>query len=256
MLLKDRAGPLSEQQRRLLEEAEKACARMTGLLLEVSDLSSIEAGAPIRRQAADLHQVLRAAVEQLAPLPDREVSVELQLVSDPVSISADAPRLTDALKWIFSALRRELVTSDRLIVRERAITVDGAAACELRSVTRSPAALDAEGLDDRMLFDEWRGGCGLTLPVARRILDAHHGRIWGAPGGRKAGLNRPSLGAPPASSGTSATSRIGSSSLDLNNRGRTFPAHILPDTRHARPVLPLPLLRWRSSRPAFHHTTI
>jgi K+-sensing histidine kinase KdpD len=188
MLLKDRAGPLSEQQRRLLEEAEKACARLTGLLLEVSDLSSIEAGAPMQRQATDLHHVLRAAVEQLPSLPDREVSVELQLGSDPVPISADPSRLIDALKWIFSALRRELVTSDRLIVRERTIPVDGAAACELQiGDEETLAALDAEAVDDRMLFDEWRGGCGLTLPVARRILDAHDGRIWGAPGGRKAG---------------------------------------------------------------------
>ena len=32
MLLKDRAGPLSDQQRKLLEEAEKSCARLTALL--------------------------------------------------------------------------------------------------------------------------------------------------------------------------------------------------------------------------------
>ena len=43
MLLKDRAGPLSDQQRRLLEEAEKSCGRLTALLTEVSDLSNLEA---------------------------------------------------------------------------------------------------------------------------------------------------------------------------------------------------------------------
>ena len=37
MLLKDRAGPLNDQQRRLLEEAEKSCARLTALVAEVSD---------------------------------------------------------------------------------------------------------------------------------------------------------------------------------------------------------------------------
>jgi hypothetical protein len=34
MLLKDRAGPVSDQQRRLLEEAEKSCARLSGLVAE------------------------------------------------------------------------------------------------------------------------------------------------------------------------------------------------------------------------------
>ena len=44
MLLKDRAGPITEQQRRLLEEAEKSCARLSALLAEVSDLANLEAG--------------------------------------------------------------------------------------------------------------------------------------------------------------------------------------------------------------------
>jgi light-regulated signal transduction histidine kinase (bacteriophytochrome) len=189
MLLKDRAGPLSDPQRRLLEEAEKSCGRLTSLLQEVSDLSSVEAGsAPMRRQPADLHTALRAAVEKLPPLPDREVAIDLQLGSSPAPINADTTRLTDAFKWIFGALRRELVTSDRLLVREQPTTHDGVPAYELHiGDEETLAALDAEGRDGRVLFDEWRGGCGLTLPVARRILDAHDGRIWGAPEGRKAG---------------------------------------------------------------------
>jgi signal transduction histidine kinase len=189
MLLKDRAGPLSDQQRRLLQEAEKSCTRLTSLLQEVSDLSSVEAGsAPLRRQPADLHAALRTAVEQLTPLPDREVTIDLQLSSDPAPISADTARLIDALKWILGALRRELVTADRLLVRERPTTYDGTPAYELQiGDEETLAALEAEGLDGRVLFDEWRGGCGLTLPVARRILNAHDGRIWGAPEGRKAG---------------------------------------------------------------------
>jgi signal transduction histidine kinase len=27
-------------------------------------------------------------------------------------------------------------------------------------------------------FDEWRGGSGLSLAVARRIINAHGGQIW------------------------------------------------------------------------------
>lgn len=189
MLLKDRAGPLSDQQRRLLEEAEKSCGRLTSLLQEVSDLSSVEGGtSQLRRQPVDLHAVLRAAVEQLPPLTDRDITIDLQVGSDPAPISADVGRLTDALQWILFALRRELVSSDRLLVRERPVTDDGAAAFELQIGDEDTlAAFDAEGPDGRVLFDEWRGGCGLTLPVARRIVQAHDGRIWGAPDGRKAG---------------------------------------------------------------------
>ena len=44
MLLKDRAGPLTDPQRKLLEEAEKSCGRLSALMAEVSDLSQDRGG--------------------------------------------------------------------------------------------------------------------------------------------------------------------------------------------------------------------
>src|SRR5215471_12117592 len=66
MLLKDRAGALTDQQRRLLEEAEKSCGRLTALIAEVSELSALEAGTTaFQKQTTDLHALLRTAIEQL-----------------------------------------------------------------------------------------------------------------------------------------------------------------------------------------------
>src|SRR6188768_467178 len=74
MLLKDRAGALNDQQRRLLEEAEKSCARLSGLLVEVSDLSQLEAGtATFSKSRADMQAVLQEAMAKLPALPDREI---------------------------------------------------------------------------------------------------------------------------------------------------------------------------------------
>src|SRR5689334_23627877 len=42
MLLKEQAGPLNERQRKMLEEAERACARLGGLVAEMSDLGRLE----------------------------------------------------------------------------------------------------------------------------------------------------------------------------------------------------------------------
>ena len=185
MLLTGRAGALTDPQRRLLEEAEKSCARLSALLSEVSDLASLDGGtAPFNRQKTDLHKALRDAVEQLPPLPDREVPVELQLDGDGAPIEGDPVRLTQAFSSVIKALRRELVSDGPLVVRQRQMSPGYQ--IEIGDAD-TLAALDAATPGQGQLFDEWRGGCGLVLPAARRIIEAHGGRLQGAPDGRKAG---------------------------------------------------------------------
>lgn len=185
MLLKDRAGPLNEQQRKLLEEAEKSCARLSALLVEVSDLSALEAGtAPIAAAALDYNQMITDAVNGLPPLPDREVSVTLDLDATPPPGRGDTVRLTQAFAAVIAALRRELVGEDGLIVRARP-SVDGYEV--LIGEPATIASLEREGPGTRGVFDEWRGGMGLSLAVARRILNAHGAVILAAPDGQKSG---------------------------------------------------------------------
>jgi K+-sensing histidine kinase KdpD len=185
MLLKDRAGPLNDQQRKLLEEAEKSCGRLSALLTEVSDLSSLESGtAPINKQTIDLRAAVRAAVAQLPPLPDRDVAVHLELGSEPVPITGDPVRLTQAIGSVVAALRRELIGEHGLTVRE--IRAQGTYEL-LIGDAETIAALETEPASAREIFDEWRGGVGLSLAVARRVLNVHDAHLHGAPGGTRAG---------------------------------------------------------------------
>ncbi len=183
MLLKDRAGALNDQQRRLLEEAEKSCGRLSALVAEVSELANVEAGTlSYNKQATDIRAAVRAAVDALPPLPDREVPVTLEFGDRPASVNGDPIRLAQAFTSVIAALRRELVGTDALVVRER----DGADHFEL--IIGEPETLGLLEQDgDRPVFDEWRGGVGLSLAVARRIIEAHGGRLSGAPEGRKTG---------------------------------------------------------------------
>jgi signal transduction histidine kinase len=185
MLLKDRAGPLNDQQRKLLEEAEKSCARLSALIAEVSELSNLEAGtAPLNKGAVDLNALVRDAVKNLPPLPDREVAVTLDLPDGPAPFEGDAVRLTQGFTAVIAALRRELIAEDGLIVRGQRT---GGGYELLLGDTATIEALEREAPEAGGVFDEWRGGVGLSLAVARRILNAHGATITAPPEGRKSG---------------------------------------------------------------------
>jgi signal transduction histidine kinase len=189
MLLKDRAGPVNDQQRRMLEEAEKSCTRLSSLLNEISELSALEAGtATFNRNDLDLRDVLAQSVDAVPPLPDREIKVELQSGDGAATVNGDATRLRAAMTSIIWALQRELVSSDRLILHQHVRPFNGqtVAWIAIGDAERVPALARADA-SALTTFDEWRGGCGLSLAVARRIINAHGATIWSPKEETKAG---------------------------------------------------------------------
>src|SRR5207253_4509004 len=60
MLQRDTDPPLSERQRRMVDEAEKSCARLVAIVAELSDLGKLDSGAiALARQPIDLFQTIR-----------------------------------------------------------------------------------------------------------------------------------------------------------------------------------------------------
>ena len=188
MVLRERAGPISDQQRKLLEEAEKSCGRLSALVTEMSDLSALEGGtAGFNAATLDLEGVLNDAIAGLPPLPDREVGLVMD-GGDKGRLSGDATRLKSALSSLIVALRREVVTSDHLVLRHVSSEFNGERVSKLAlgepETIESIAAADPGSLDR---FDEGRGGSGLSLAIARRVIERHGGKVFAPPGGTTAG---------------------------------------------------------------------
>jgi signal transduction histidine kinase len=187
MLLQERAGPLSDAQRHMLEETEKSCGRMSALLAELSDLSGLESGTGrFQRAPIDLRRTLAEAVSGLPELADCPTAIHLQLAPGAAIVHGDPLRLRAAFAAVLHALRRELVSSPTLAVVEQVREIDGRTASWI-TIAEPGRIGHVAGTNSLGTFDEWRGGSGLSLGVARRVIEAHGGRIWSPSDDDKAG---------------------------------------------------------------------
>ncbi len=183
MVLKGQAGPLNEKQQKMLEEAERSCARMSALVEEMSELAKLNANKlPISRQTFDLNQLVAELASREQEGADRGVTLDVRPANGPIIVNGDRTRLSNS----FAALMRAAL-------RERGEPGVVVAECSVAADNNPPWALFAVG-DAALLpaliashanppgFDEWRGGLGLALPIARRLIEAHGGSIWSATG--------------------------------------------------------------------------
>jgi len=179
MLQKDTSAELSERQRRMIDEAEKSCARLAALIGELSELSKLDAGtAAVKTEEFDIFQLVAEVAHQLHDTQDRQVQLDMRGPSSGGQMTGDRTRLKTAFDVIMRAVVREQPSATTVIVESRRALRDGR---PVAWVTVAPEPDLARALASRPAsFDDVRGGLGLALPIARRVIDRHGGRIWSA----------------------------------------------------------------------------
>ena len=188
MLLREQAGPLSEKQKKMLEEADRSCSRLGALVAEMSDFGKLESGeVALARQDFDLASLAVELASGLHDGVDRGVQIESRApAATEIRVAGDRTRIAAAVKALMQSAVRERVEPGILSVRcSVAGPVDGKAPRWAVLAIGDDAVLpdlERAALEPPDAFDEWRGGLGLALPVARRVIEKHGGTVWCASG--------------------------------------------------------------------------
>ena len=181
MLLREQGGPLTDKQRKMLEEAERSCSRLDALVTEMSDLGKLEGGtAPLAQHEVNIAALLTELASGMHEGEDRGVRLELRGTDRQLVVTGDRTRLAASLNALMHAALRERGEPGVIVAQCSTVTVDGRAYAQIAFAEESllPALTDERA--DSLGFDEFRGGTGLRLPLARRVIQGHGGALWSA----------------------------------------------------------------------------
>jgi len=176
MLQRDTDANLSERHRKMIDEAEKSCARLVALIAELGEIGKLDSGAiTLGHQPIDFFGLVAEVAEHMHEAEDRGVHLIAKGEGDRAMLPGDAGRLRSAVDAVFRAILREKAGPCDVIADRRRDVRDGRP-CAVVVVSDADSVATAYGRAQRR-FDETRGGLGLALPLARRVIEAHGGQL-------------------------------------------------------------------------------
>jgi signal transduction histidine kinase len=175
-------GEVPERIRDVLERIEKSGQHLLHLINDILDLSKIEAG-QLALSVADysLAEVMQAVFTAMEPLA-AEKGLSLKVASSPdlPVATGDERRITQVL---LNLVGNALKFTDAGEVTMQASTSDGTFIVSVSDT--GPGIAEA---DQQKIFEEFRqadgsstrrkGGAGLGLSIAKRIVELHGGHMW------------------------------------------------------------------------------
>ena len=173
-------GEISPQHREWLQMAVNSCGRLQDVANQLSDYARLLSGETrLSRTETDLSKVLRDAVDALPVFADREITVELT-TNGPTPVQADNSWLKRAITSVVDALRREVGSTNSLHVQQDHGDYQGKpAAWIFIGDTEQMTVLRQQPKDSLGQFeDKERGNLGVTIWIAKWVLNAHGGGLW------------------------------------------------------------------------------
>jgi signal transduction histidine kinase len=182
---RDKRTEISEQHRQWLQLALNSCARLQEVAVQLSDYSRMVSGeTKIVRKPTDVGMLLNEVIDALPPFPERAVTIEVKTKDPSVIVQADSVWLKTAFTSILTALRLEVGAeagaTEKLCVDHSTGEYQGKpASWFLVGDVRQLDRLRQQPKNELAWFnDKDRGNLGLTLWIAKWVLNAHGGGIW------------------------------------------------------------------------------
>jgi signal transduction histidine kinase len=174
-------GELNERQLTYVNDVLEAGRHLLSLINDVLDLAKIEAGRmELELSEVALPELLRSAISMHAERADRG-GIELSLRTEPedIRISADERRVRQIVFNLVSNAVKFTPTAGRVDVSAR--LDDGQVEVAVADTGHGIAAEDLETIFEE--FEQTKDGkreegTGLGLPLSRKLVELHGGRLW------------------------------------------------------------------------------
>jgi PAS domain S-box-containing protein len=178
--LVERAGVLNEIQRDFLARIQSSVQQITGLINDLLDIGSIEAGFDTRREFIQLDGILRYTIDMLqGQIKSKHLNVKTDIGSSLPALRANPIRLRQVMDNVVGNAIKYSFPNGEIDI---SIHAEGEQII-LRVTDAGPGIPVA---DQPRIFDKfYRGsniaeveGSGLGLAIVKTIVESHQGRIW------------------------------------------------------------------------------
>ncbi len=171
-------GPLSQQQQDMLKRSGERLHGLLGLIDEMLDISRIDS-ADLEKAPTSLAQIIESSLENIRPqAAQKGLEVKWDLPGEPPMVVANLARMQQLLTNLLSNAVKFTASGGQVKVRARVVGEQA-----IIEVMDTGQGIPEDELPK--VFDEFYrgrnatpGGIGLGLSIAKKIVEAHNGRIW------------------------------------------------------------------------------